>query len=150
DVLIVGPVVEHDHQHGYAVMRGGPQRAGRIEKVTVVLDADADLARSPEPQGHAHRRTHSGPGSTAAGAAPSPAVHVPESAFPAAERSVRQAPVLTANGLPDLGRQPGRRGRLLRPPAFLQVLLGTSGDGRMNLPRPGGSLGDTPLQIVVH
>src|SRR2546425_2111751 len=150
DVLIVGPVVEHDHQHGNVVVRGGPERPRGVQEVTVVLDADADLARSPERQRNPHRHAHPGPRSTAAGNVSRPVLHLPEPSLPAAQRAVHQDPVVAAYRLPDLGSQPGGRYGLLRPPAFLQVLLDASGDCRMDLPSPRGPLGDPPLQIAVH
>ena len=131
-------------------MRGGPERPGGVQEIAVVLDADADLARSPERQRDTHRHAHSGPRSTPAGDVSRSVPHLPESALPAAQRSVRQDPVLVADRLPDLGRQPGGRDGLLRPPAFLQVLLDTGGDRRVDLPSFGGSLGDPALQIAVQ
>src|SRR5438128_6440941 len=106
DVLIVGPVVEHDDQHGNAVMRGGPKRAGRVQKVTVVLNADADLARPSERERDAHGHAHPGPRSAASGDESRRVRHLPKPSLPAAQRPVRQNPILAAYRLPDLGGQP--------------------------------------------
>ena len=42
DLLMITAVVPHDREHRDLVMRRGPQRAGSIHRVAVVLDVDAD------------------------------------------------------------------------------------------------------------
>src|SRR5262245_22787733 len=150
DILIVGPVVEHHDQHRNVVMRGGPKRARRVQQVPVVLNADADLARPSERQRNAHGHAHPGPRAAASSDEPRCVRHLPESSLPAAQRAVRQNPVLAANRLPDLGGQPSGGDRRLSPPAFPHVLLDASGVSRVDLSSPGGPLRDPPLQIAVH
>src|SRR5262249_13269462 len=102
DILIVGAVIEHDHQHGDVVVGGGPQRARRVQEVAVVLDADADLAGPTERERHAHRDSHSSSRASAAGDAARAVRHFPEPSLPAAQGAVREDPVVVLNDGPDL------------------------------------------------
>ena len=43
-LLMIGAVVVHDDQERNAVVRRGPQHAGREHQVAVVLDADGEAA----------------------------------------------------------------------------------------------------------
>src|SRR5206468_10147623 len=130
--------------------RGGPEGPRSIQKITVVLDADANLTRPPERQRDPHRHAHPGPRSTATGDASRPVLLLPEPSLPAAQRPVHQDPVLAADRLPDLGGEPGGRDGPLRPPAFPQVIPGAGGDCRVDFPGLRGPLSDPPVQIIVH
>ena len=54
--LVVGAVVVHDAQQRNAVMRRGPQHAGRVHQVAVVLDVDRQPAVLLVGERRAHRR----------------------------------------------------------------------------------------------
>ena len=123
--LVIAAVVVHDGQQRDAMMRGGPQHAGRVVQIAVGLDVDGQAAMLAIRQ----RRAHRGRCAVAHAARALPAdvlimlVELPQAVRPIADEALpgNQRPVFVLDQRPQLGGQ-ARQADGAGIPAVLRLL----------------------------